>query len=112
MFASTHAFCAFPEPPAAVFTAVPVVRVIAPPAPGLFEVAWTPAVPTPAEVIVTVQVADAPPLVQLQEGALFPYTTLFRSDAVAVCGPASIVPLSALTVIVNTWLVPTGFVAV
>src|SRR6478609_2249817 len=32
--------------------------------------------------------------------------------AVAVCGPASIVPPMALTVIVRTWLVPTGFVAV
>ena len=33
-------------------------------------------------------------------------------DAVAVCGPASIVPLSALTVIVSTWFVPTGLFAV
>src|SRR4029079_15308530 len=31
--------------------------------------------------------------------------------AVAVCGPASMVPFSALTVIVSTWLVPTAFVA-
>jgi hypothetical protein len=29
-----------------------------------------------------------------------------------VCGPASIVPPVAVTVIVNTWFVPTGFVAV
>ena len=33
-------------------------------------------------------------------------------QAVAVCGPASIVPPSAFTVIVSTWFVPTGFVAV
>ena len=33
-------------------------------------------------------------------------------DAVAVCGPASIVPPSAFTVIVSTWFVPVGFVAV
>src|SRR5262245_33519670 len=33
-------------------------------------------------------------------------------EAVAVCGPASIVPLSAVTVIVSTWLLPTGFVSV
>src|SRR3954451_11855421 len=31
--------------------------------------------------------------------------------AVAVCGPASIVPFSAFTVIVSTWFVPTAFVA-
>ena len=29
-----------------------------------------------------------------------------------MCGPASIVPPSALTVIVSTWFVPTGLVAV
>src|SRR4029079_19226351 len=33
-------------------------------------------------------------------------------DAVAVCGPASIVPLNALTVIVRTWFVLTAFVSV
>src|SRR5262245_12733969 len=32
--------------------------------------------------------------------------------AVAVCGPASIVPLIALTVIVSTWFVLTALVAV
>ena len=32
--------------------------------------------------------------------------------AVAVCGPASSVPLIALTVIVSTWFVPTALVAV
>ena len=32
--------------------------------------------------------------------------------AVAVCVPASIVPLIAFTVIVSTWFVPTGFVSV
>ena len=32
-------------------------------------------------------------------------------DAVAVCGPASIVPLIAFTVIVSTWFVPTGLFA-
>ena len=29
-----------------------------------------------------------------------------------MCGPASIVPPNALTVIVSTWFVPTAFVAV
>jgi len=33
-------------------------------------------------------------------------------DAVAVCGPASIVPPLAVTVIVRTWFEPVGFVAV
>jgi hypothetical protein len=33
-------------------------------------------------------------------------------DAVAVCGPASIVPLSAFTVMVSTWLAPSAFAAV
>src|SRR5262245_8843552 len=33
-------------------------------------------------------------------------------EAVAVCGPASIVPFSALTVIVRTWFVLTAFVSV
>ena len=33
-------------------------------------------------------------------------------EAVAVCGPASIVPPSAFTVIVSAWFVPTGLVAV
>ena len=33
-------------------------------------------------------------------------------DAVAVCGPAPIVPPIALTVIVSTWFVPTGLFAV
>src|SRR6476469_1205716 len=32
-------------------------------------------------------------------------------DAVAVCGPGSIVPLRALTVIVSTWFVLIAFVA-
>src|SRR5262245_10772413 len=33
-------------------------------------------------------------------------------DAAAECGPASIVPPSAFTVIVSTWFVPIGLVAV
>ena len=33
-------------------------------------------------------------------------------DAVAVCDPASSVPLIALMVIVSTWLLPTGLVSV
>ncbi len=32
--------------------------------------------------------------------------------AVAVCGPGSMVPPTALTVIVSTWFVPTGLFAV
>ena len=50
-----------PLPPAAVFTAVLVVRVIVRPLTGMFDVAETTVVPATAEVIVTVQVAVAAP---------------------------------------------------
>ena len=52
---------AFPLPPAAVFAAVPVVRVIVCPLTGMSEVAETTVVPVTADVIVTVQVAVAAP---------------------------------------------------
>ena len=61
MFASTQTLLAFPEPPEAVFAAVPVVRVIVWPFTGMPDVAETTVVPTTAEVIVTVQLAVAPP---------------------------------------------------
>src|SRR3954452_14048355 len=61
MFASTQTLLAFPLPPAAVFAAVPVVRVIDWPLTGMFEVAETTVVPVAAEVIVTVQLAVAAP---------------------------------------------------
>ena len=61
MFASTHVFDALPEPPAAVFAAVPVVRVIVTPLTGMSDVADTTVVPGRADVIVTVQLAVAAP---------------------------------------------------
>src|SRR5262245_14658987 len=61
MFAFTHTLFALPEPPAAVITAVPVVRVIVCPFTGMSDVAWTTVVPVAADVIVTVQLALAPP---------------------------------------------------
>src|SRR5262245_40929001 len=102
MFAFTHTFSALPLPPAAVFTAVFVVRVIVCPLTGISDVADTTVVPVAAEVIVTVPLAVAAPPVY---GLVFGPTTLparRSSDVVAVCGPASIVPFNAFTVIVNT----------
>jgi hypothetical protein len=61
MFASTQCFDAFPEPPDAVFAAVPVVRVITTPLTGMFDVACTTVVPGVVDVIVTVQLAVGPP---------------------------------------------------
>ena len=61
MYASTHDLLALPEPPAAVFAAVPVVRVIVTPFTGIADVAETTVVPAVAEVIVTVQLAVAAP---------------------------------------------------
>ena len=61
MFASTQVLLALPEPPEAVFCAVPVVRVIVTPLTGMSEVAWTTVVPAVAELIVTVQLAVAAP---------------------------------------------------
>src|SRR5262245_40039945 len=109
MFASTQALLALPLPPAAVFTAVPVVRVIVTPFAGMPDVADTTVVPTAADVIVTVQLAAAPPPVYVHEGEPTNEPGPLTIDAVAVCGPASIVPPIAFTVIVNTWFVPTAF---
>ena len=63
MFASLNcqSFEAFPLPPAAVFAAVLVVRVIVCPLTGMADVACTTVVPGVAEVIVTVQRAVAAP---------------------------------------------------
>jgi hypothetical protein len=61
MFASTQVLLALPEPPEAVFCAVPVVRVIVTPLTGMSDVAWTTVVPATAELIVTVQLAVAAP---------------------------------------------------
>jgi hypothetical protein len=57
----SHVLLALPLPPAAVFTAVFVVRVIVWPLTGMSEVADTVVVPATAEVIVTVQLAVAAP---------------------------------------------------
>src|SRR6188472_3739183 len=61
MFASTQTLLALSLPPAAVFAAVPVVRVIVWPLTGMFDVAETTVVPVAADVIVTVQLAVAAP---------------------------------------------------
>jgi hypothetical protein len=56
-----HTLLALPLPPAAVLAAVAVVRVMTWPSTGMSEVADTTVVPTLAEVMVTVQLALAPP---------------------------------------------------
>src|SRR5215510_1303868 len=61
MLALTQSLLALPLPPAAVFTTVFVVRVMVCPFTGMFDVADTTVVPTTFEVIVTVQLAVAPP---------------------------------------------------
>src|SRR5262245_22468789 len=61
VFVSTQTVPALPLPPAAVLTAVSVVRLIVLPLIGMSEVAETTVVPAVAEVIVTVQVAVAAP---------------------------------------------------
>jgi hypothetical protein len=61
MFASTHVLLALPDPPDAVFCAVPVVRVTTTPLTGMSDVAETTVVPGVEEVIVTVQLAVAAP---------------------------------------------------
>src|SRR5262245_18632101 len=102
MFAFTHTLFALPLPPAAVLTAVFVVRVIVCPFTGMSDVADTTVVPVAAEVIVTVQLAVAAPPVYV---VVFGPTKLsgpLTIDAVAVCGPALTVPFNALTVIVST----------
>jgi hypothetical protein len=114
MFASgwSHVFDALPLPPEAVFCAVPVVRVIETPLTGMFDVACTTVTPGTAELIVIVQLAVAAPPVYVQLGEPTKLPGPDTIDAVAVCGPGSSVPPSAFTVIVSTWFVPTGFVAV
>ena len=57
----SHVLLALPLPPAVVFAAVPVVRVIVCAVTGMFEVADTTVVPIVADVIVTLQLAVAPP---------------------------------------------------
>src|SRR6478735_8942762 len=61
MLALTQILLALPLPPAAVLTAVPVVRVIVWPLTGMSDVAETTVVPGTPDVIVTVQLAVAPP---------------------------------------------------
>jgi hypothetical protein len=61
MFASTQFFDALPEPPDAMFAAVPVVRWIVTPPAGMFDVACTTVTPGTAELIVIVQLAVAAP---------------------------------------------------
>src|SRR5262245_25307121 len=102
MFASgaIQIFCASPLPPGPGF--VMVVRGIVTPPTGMFEVARTTVVPAVLEVIVTVQLAVAAPPVYVQVGEPTKLPGPDTIDAVAVCGPASIVPPRAFTVIVNT----------
>src|SRR5215510_15851850 len=76
------------------------------------DVACTTVVPVAAEVIVTVQLAVAAPAVDVQVGEPTNEPGPLTIEAVAVCGPASIVPFSAFTVIVSTWFVLTAFVSV
>src|SRR5262245_58745690 len=61
MFASTQVLLALPLPTPSVYVAVFVVRVLDCSFTGMFDVAETTVVPGEAEVIVTVQVAVAPP---------------------------------------------------
>ena len=61
MFASTHTFDALSLPPAVVFAAVPVVRVIVWPDTEIAALAETTVVPVVAELIVTVHDAVAAP---------------------------------------------------
>jgi hypothetical protein len=67
----------------------------------MFDVADTTDVPATLDVIVTVHeaVAAPPVYVQVGEPTKLPGPD---NDAVAVCGPGSIVPFNAFTVIVNT----------
>src|SRR5262249_28667201 len=92
--------------------AVPVVRGSVTPPTGMAEVADTTVVPATADVIVTVHDAVAAPPVYVHEAEPTKLPGPLTIDAVAVCGPASIVPPKAFTVIVNVWFVPTMFVAV
>src|SRR5262249_40808894 len=58
------------------------------------------------------QNAVAPPPTYVQVGLPTNEPGPDTIDAVAVCGPASIVPPIAFTVIVSTWFEPTALVAV
>ena len=79
---------------------------------GMSDVADTTVTPGVAEVIVTVQLAVAAPPVYVQVAGPTNEPGPLTIEAVAVCGPASIVPPNAFTVIVNTWFVPISFDAV
>src|SRR5262245_14603581 len=102
MFASglTQIFCALPLPPGPGFE--PVVRGIVTPLTGMFEVACTTVVPATVEVIVAVQLALGPPPVYVHVGDPTNEPGPLTIDAVAVCGPASMFPPGAFTVMVNT----------
>src|SRR4051812_39452194 len=92
---SPQFFAALPLPPDAVFAAVPVVRVTMAPPTGIPDVAETTVVPVVAEVIVTVQLADGAPPVYVHDGEPTKPPGPLTIDAVAVCGPPSIVPPNA-----------------
>src|SRR5262245_43053931 len=111
MFASTQTLLALPLPPAAVLIAVFVVRVMTWPLTGMSDVAETTVVPTAAEVIVTVHVAVAAPPVEVQGFGPTNEPGPLTIEAVAVCGPASIGPWIAFTVILSTWFVLTALVS-
>ena len=112
MFAFTQTLLALPLPPAAVLTAVFVVRVIVWPATGMSDVAETTVVPDDGGGD-RHGAGGRRRAARVGAGVAAP-TKLpgpLTIDAVAVCGPASIVPPSALIVIVSTWFVPTVFVS-
>src|SRR5262245_63637681 len=99
MDASAHAFCALPLPPASVFPVVPVVRVIDTPFTGMFEVADTTVEPATADMIVTVQLAVAPPAqVELGDPTQLPAPLTIDAGA----QPLPSVPPGAFTRIVIT----------
>src|SRR5262249_53495932 len=111
MFAFTQTLLAFPLPPAAVFRSeerrVGKERTLT----GMSDVEEKTVEPVAADGIVTVQEADAPPTAQ---GHVFGPTKLpgpVTFVAVAGCGPASVAPPRALTVIVSTWFELIGLVA-
>src|SRR4051794_6500392 len=112
MFAFTHTLLALPLPPASVFTAVFVVRVIACPLTGMFEVAETTVVPTVSELITTSQLAVAAPPVLVQFGEPMNEPGPLTIAAVPVSSPVSMLPFRPLTVMCSVWLVLTAFVAV